>query len=340
MSVDASSTVPHSPSHGRSSRWERTCISQRKTGGPTATGGRLFQPSWQPLVLQRTTTCLKPRRIPKLRPKLQSVNSDVALVGLLMPFVRIGILSPGDVSKPEKPKRLTERFCERVQPGPKVRFYGDAHSYGLRLRVLPSGHKSWTQRLTVRGKRRDLGLGSFPLVSLEQARSKAFENARAARAGSDAVVSNMTFRKVSLDCIALDAPSWKRPKYRADVETMMETYAYPQLGSRPVAGIGSRDIMAVLSPIWFSKPSVADRLLARLARTFDYAVAMGLRDDSPAAPGSSAQGSRSDPSSRPTGKRRQGTMRRCRTIGWRARCPSWMPPRHIGRARRCCGSWR
>ena len=188
------------------------------------------------------------------------------------------------MSKPEKPKRLTARFCKKVQPGPRVRFYGDAHSYGLRLRVLPSGHKSWTQRLTVQRKRRDIGLGSFPLVSLEQARSKAIENARAARAGLDAVLSNMPFRKVSVDCIELDAPSWKKPKHRADVEAMMESYAYPQLGSRPVSGIGRRDIMAVLCPIWFSKPSVADRLLQRLARTFDYALAMGLRDNNPATP--------------------------------------------------------
>lgn len=189
-----------------------------------------------------------------------------------------------NMSIPEKPKRLTARFCNRVKPGPTVRFYGDSHSYGLRLRVLPSGHKSWTQRLTVQRKRRDFGLGSFPLVSLEHARSKAIENARAARAGLDATLSNMTFRQVSDDCIELDAPSWKRPKHRSDVEAMMKTYAYPELGSRPVSGIGRRDIMAVLSPIWFSKPNVSDRLLARLARTFDYALAMGLRNDSPATP--------------------------------------------------------
>ena len=54
-------------------------VSQRKMGGPTATSRRLFQPSWQPPVLQRTTPRLKPRRISKLRSKLQSVNSDVAL---------------------------------------------------------------------------------------------------------------------------------------------------------------------------------------------------------------------------------------------------------------------
>ena len=188
------------------------------------------------------------------------------------------------MSKSKKPKRLTAHFCKRVPPGPKVRFYGDAHSYGLRLRVLPSGHKSWTQRLTVRGKRRDLGLGSFPLVSLEDARSKAIENARAARAGLDAALHNTTFRKVSADCIELDAPSWKGPKYRSDVEAMMERYVYPQLGSRPVSGIVRRDIMAVLCPIWLSKPCLADKLLQRLARTFDYALAMGLTNDSPAKP--------------------------------------------------------
>ena len=49
----------------------------------------------------------------------------------------------------------------------------------LYLRVRPSGRKSWVQRLTVHGKRRDIGLGPFDLVSLAEARIKAWENWRA-----------------------------------------------------------------------------------------------------------------------------------------------------------------
>ncbi len=61
--------------------------------------------------------------------------------------------------------------------------YCDGH--GLYLDVQPSGSRSWVQRLVVRGRRREMGLGGFPLVSLDEARVKAFANRKLARAGGD-----------------------------------------------------------------------------------------------------------------------------------------------------------
>ena len=52
--------------------------------------------------------------------------------------------------------------------------YGDGGT--LYLVVAPRGSKSWVQRFTVNGKRRDHGLGGFPLVTLAEAREQAFEN--------------------------------------------------------------------------------------------------------------------------------------------------------------------
>ena len=61
--------------------------------------------------------------------------------------------------------------------------YGDQH--GLILRVQPSGSKAWIWRGTVNGRRRDLGLGRYPYVSLAQARQQAFEYRKAAHEGID-----------------------------------------------------------------------------------------------------------------------------------------------------------
>ena len=61
--------------------------------------------------------------------------------------------------------------------------YCDGH--GLYLEVQPSGSRSWVQRLAVGGRRREIGLGSFPLVSLDEARAEAFANRKLARAGGD-----------------------------------------------------------------------------------------------------------------------------------------------------------
>ena len=77
-------------------------------------------------------------------------------------------------------QRLNALFVKRVTlPGK----YHDEH--GLILRVKPTGSKQWVQRLVVKGRRRDIGLGGYPLVSLAEARDAAFANRKLARAGGD-----------------------------------------------------------------------------------------------------------------------------------------------------------
>ena len=77
---------------------------------------------------------------------------------------------------------LTDSYINSIQPTAKVAAYSDKGRTGLRLIVRPSGVKSWTQRLSVDGKRIDKGLGSYPAVSLKQARKLAAANQREAKA--------------------------------------------------------------------------------------------------------------------------------------------------------------
>ena len=55
----------------------------------------------------------------------------------------------------------------------------------LYLVVQPSGAKSWIQRLTIDGRRRDIGLGGYPVIGLAEARTKAFENRHLVATGRD-----------------------------------------------------------------------------------------------------------------------------------------------------------
>lgn len=76
--------------------------------------------------------------------------------------------------------RLTAAIVRSLsQPG----MYGDGAT--LYLRVAPGGSKSWVQRLAIKGKRHDLGLGGYPLVTLVEARQFAFENRRMVQRGGD-----------------------------------------------------------------------------------------------------------------------------------------------------------
>ena len=77
-------------------------------------------------------------------------------------------------------KALSAAFCRTVtDPGR----YCDGN--GLYLRVDPTGARRWVQRLVIRGKSRSIGLGSFGLVSLAEAREQALANRKIARAGGD-----------------------------------------------------------------------------------------------------------------------------------------------------------
>ena len=179
---------------------------------------------------------------------------------------------------------LNPRSCTAARPDPAKRFtyYGDAHGNGLRLRVSRNGAKYWEQRIMFHGKRRDLGLGRFPEVSLAEARELAVANKRDARRGGNPAANTITFRQASDAKLALDAPSVSVKQGR-DTARMLETYALPILGDVRVADVQSHHVMAALVPIWHSKAVTAKRLLSRLAVTFDYCIAMGYRTDNPAA---------------------------------------------------------
>ena len=87
---------------------------------------------------------------------------------------------------------------------------------GLCLVVSSSLSKRWVQRLTIRGRSTDLGLGGYPLVSLMEAREKAGVNRKLARAGTDpraAQLSVPTFAEAAGKVIEFNLPTWSNSKH-------------------------------------------------------------------------------------------------------------------------------
>jgi hypothetical protein len=132
---------------------------------------------------------------------------------------------------PRTMNRLTARQVVRATPG----IHEDGG--GLRLNVESSGARRWTLRLTVQGKRRHKGLGSFPLVSLEEARDKAREYRKAASDGRDLAAerrsgrSNIaTFRHAFEAFFELKGRSLSNPKHIAQWRSTMATYVMPSIG--------------------------------------------------------------------------------------------------------------
>ena len=165
---------------------------------------------------------------------------------------------------------------------------------GLVLRVKPSGQKGWVLRLTVDGKRRMLGLGAYPGVSLRDAREQAAELRRAAGRGEDPAgylearrqgvpVKNAipSFAEVAERVINLRAPTWSSARHATQWRESLRLYALPSLGDRPVDDIETADVLSILEPIWTSKAETAGRVRQRMATIFDYCVAAGWVDMNP-----------------------------------------------------------
>ena len=173
----------------------------------------------------------------------------------------------------------------RVRTEKRVGRHADGN--GLYLVVEPTGNKRWIQRLSIRGRRTDLGLGGWPLVSLASARERALENRRIARSGGDPLAEKRkalvpTFSEAAEKVIALNAPTWRHPKTEAQWRSSLKTYAYPYLADVAVDEIDGADVLAALSPIWTSKPETARRVRRRVSAIIKWSIASGYRDDNPA----------------------------------------------------------
>ena len=150
----------------------------------------------------------------------------------------------------------------------------------LFLNVAPGGSKSWTQRLTIDGKRRDIGLGGFPLVSLAEARDKAFENRKLARAGGDPLAAKRrvklpTFQEAAKRTFEANRPRWRSERVARKWWQTLEKHAFPILGDIRLDRIGREDVLRVLTPLWTSRPEQARKLRQSIRTTLSWAQAHG-----------------------------------------------------------------
>lgn len=162
---------------------------------------------------------------------------------------------------------------------------------GLALQVLPSRARSWVLRVQVGAKRRDMGLGGFPDVTLAGAR----DAARAARAkvrdGVDPIADARAMRSAlkadqaaarnfkfcALAYIDTHEAGWRNEKHAQQWRNTLETYAYPVIGSVLVRDVTLPQVLAVLEPIWTKKTETASRLRGRLESVLDWATVRGYR---------------------------------------------------------------
>ena len=166
--------------------------------------------------------------------------------------------------------------------------YGDGAT--LYLVVAHGGSRQWVQRLTVRGKQTDIGLGGYPVVGLKEAREKAQANRSQARSGADPRSERRraavpTFRTLAAQHIEAHRPSWRNAKHAAQWGATLAAYAHPFIGNRPVDQITRADVIGLLSPIWTEKPETARRVRQRVRAVMARAIALEYIENNPAGEG-------------------------------------------------------
>lgn len=206
---------------------------------------------------------------------------------------------------PIKAKELSAIAVKRLSD---VGYHAVGGVAGLHLQISSTGAKSWIYRYTTGEikisangkpfkKRRDLGLGGYPDVTLEQARNKAREAKEKIEKGVDPIQERQarksallasqgkvkTFDECAIAVHKNKKVGFKNPKHADQWINTLKSYASPIIGRLSVADITKHHIVEILRPIWVDKPETAKRVRQRIEAVFDYATAMELRTkDNPA----------------------------------------------------------
>jgi integrase len=191
--------------------------------------------------------------------------------------------------------KLSDLKARSIKPGD--RNIPDGTVTGLRLEAGNSkGHGKWMLRFVSpeTGKRRDMGLGTYPDVSIVDARKAAvaardlihdsqdpIEARRSTKASRQADVDAMTFEQAARKVHEDLKGGWKNPKHAAQWLTTLETHVFPLLGKRKVMDLRARDFANTLKPIWRDMPETASRVKQRCNAVMDWCMAEELIQGNP-----------------------------------------------------------
>lgn len=189
------------------------------------------------------------------------------------------------------PKIAREMTALEVRQLDRPGFHAVGGVAGLLIQVTESGAKSWVLRTLVGNRRRSFGLGSFPEVSLKEAREKAREMREQVRQGIDPAAERrarrnaliqeqareMTFREAAKACHAAKASEFRNPKHRRQWISTLEHYAFPKIGNLLVSEVELPHVLSVLQPIWHTKTETATRIRQRIESVLTWATVSGYR---------------------------------------------------------------
>ena len=168
---------------------------------------------------------------------------------------------------------------------------------GLLLQITPNNGRSWVLRTMIGSKRREIGLGGFPDVTLAMARENAREAKAAIRQGIDPIaqkqsmraamlaqqVRGVTFETAMNGYLKTKLMEFDNERHRKQWRATLDKYAVPAIGQMLISDVSVHDVSRTLEPIWLSKTVTASRLRGRIEAVMAWATVQGYRKgDNPA----------------------------------------------------------
>ena len=188
--------------------------------------------------------------------------------------------------------RLT---VKKIESSKNAGLHADGQVTGLYLSIAKTGSKSFIQRITVGGKRRDIGLGGYPSTSLATAREWATEN-RSLVASGKAPLSAKDRRKAPVPMLyaptvrdiagvayeqAVEAKRWTHEKNVRAWTTRYLRNVDPAIGESPIDRVNKRELRYLLAGILIETPETDKAVKDVLNLIFDYAEWEELIDANP-----------------------------------------------------------
>lgn len=181
--------------------------------------------------------------------------------------------------------RLLQRQLNALSARRLTKSGRHADGSGLYLNVEATGTKSWILRVTVKGRARTIGLGSYLDVTLAEARDLATRLRKVAKSGGDPIIERdgdgdrvPTFEVAALKVFDQNKSAWRSKRHRDQWIDTLRDFAFPAIGRKRVDKIDSADILNVLQPIWLSKAETARRVKQRMRAVFDWCIAKHYRE--------------------------------------------------------------
>jgi len=189
--------------------------------------------------------------------------------------------------------KLSARFVEtNSKPG----LANDG--FGLYLKTKPSGAKSWIFRFAspITRKKRDMGLGTYPIISLAKARPQVLRYRIQILDGLDPIrvrdeerrelfetQYSPTFSVFATEHHSAIKDQWKNKKHSQQWINTLKTHAFPVIGAMQLCDINIHDVLSVLEPIWKTKIETATRVRQRIEEVWNAGKLKGyVSGDNPA----------------------------------------------------------